>query len=394
MSSALGPIELVVLQGTSFCNLNCSYCYLSEESRRKRGAMSLQAVETIFARILTSPYVNGPLQVSWHSGEPLVLDPDYYRLAIERVLCMARAIHPDGLKVRFDIQTNGTLIDARWCEFFKEYREVLSIGVSCDGPDFLHDAHRRNWGGKQTHRQVLRGMDLLRRNDIVFDITAVVSEDGLAFPTEFLDFFRPYASHIGQFHFNLLDEFVGEEAAQKWTAHYAGKYRNFLTALLASIRTSEDGFVVRNFTNFLMRLFADTVDADRQSARNMSRPFKTLNVDISGNVSTFYAGLTEDDCDDIYRDGHGLTVGNLLTQDLVEIAQSPKLRRIADDFERSHRACELTCEFASLCSGGYNIVKHKRFGTFDATETPECLVHVKTFAQVMLDDIHRSIQPT
>jgi len=25
----LGPIELVVLQGTPFCDLNCSYCYLS-----------------------------------------------------------------------------------------------------------------------------------------------------------------------------------------------------------------------------------------------------------------------------------------------------------------------------------------------------------------------------
>lgn len=393
MPSALGPIELVVLQGTAFCNLNCSYCYLSEESRRKRGAMSLETVETIFLRILISPYVGRTLQVSWHSGEPLVLGADYYRAAIDRILRLARTIRPDGIEVRFDIQTNGTLIDAQWCELFKEYREVLSVGVSCDGPDFLHDANRHSWAGKPTHRLTLRGMDLLRRNDIIFDVTAVVSEKGLAFPQEFLNFFRAYASHIGQFHFNLLDEFPNEAAVQEWKVHNAEKYRGFLTALLASMRASKDTLVLRNFTYFLKQLFADAADANRQSARNMSRPFKTLNIDMSGNVSTFYAGLTEDNCEDIYRDGHGLTVGNLLTQDLVDIARSPKLRRIADDFERSHRACESACEFASLCSGGYNLVKHKRFGTFDATETPECFVHVKTFALVMLDDIHRSIQP-
>ena len=70
------------------------------------------------------------------------------------------------------------------------------------------------------------------------------------------------------------------------------------------------------------------------------------------------------------------------------IARSPKLHRIAADFETSHAACQHSCEYFDLCSGGYNLIKYRRFGTFDATETPECSVHVKTMADTLLSHIN------
>lgn len=33
--SRFGPIGLVVVQSTSLCNLDCSYCYLPERQRRQ-----------------------------------------------------------------------------------------------------------------------------------------------------------------------------------------------------------------------------------------------------------------------------------------------------------------------------------------------------------------------
>ena len=44
------------------------------------------------------------------------------------------------------IQTNGTLVDPEWAEFFRE-NDVL-VGISIDGPQVLHDAYRVNKGGK------------------------------------------------------------------------------------------------------------------------------------------------------------------------------------------------------------------------------------------------------
>jgi uncharacterized protein len=142
-------------------------------------------------------------------------------------------------------------------------------------------------------------------------------------------------------------------------------------------------------------LFVDEGERPGYDARSMSKPFKTLSIEANGDVTTFYAGLTLDECGDLrdlYEDANGFVVGNILRDDPAEIANSAKLRKIALDFEKSHRACEKQCEYFDLCSGGYNLIKYRRFGRFDAAQTPECLVHVKTFADVLLADLNESAE--
>lgn len=388
---AIGPVELVVLQSTSFCNLDCSYCYLTPESRRNRKRLPIPSLKRIFDNILSSRYVGSAMQVSWHSGEPLVLPPAYYAEAIDTILSLKDDHCRSHLDMRFEIQTNGTLIDQEWCELFRKYRKVLAIGVSCDGPAFLHDLHRRDWAGRPSHERTCRGIELLRDNGLEFDLIAVLSPQSLEHPDAFLGFFNAYKDHVREFHFNLLDELQIDAGEHRARNAYAREYYEFLTALLNAVGEADAAVSVRNFTSFYRRLFAGEQVKQVYDARNMSRPLRALNVEANGDVSTFYAGLTADASQDLYGDGRGLVVGNLLKQQLEEIASSSKLRRIARDFEISHRACEARCDYYALCSGGYNLVKHKRFGTFDATETPECLVHVKTFAQALLDHINRNV---
>src|SRR4029079_11775309 len=131
-------------------------------------------------------------RVSWHSGEPLVLPPSYYREAIDAVLEINDRLHGGRVQIPFDIQTNATLISQAWCDLLTAYQHLLTIGVSCDGPASLHDRHRVNWAGKPTHAQTQAGMDRLAANGIKFDVTAVVSPEGLDHAEEFLDFFSPY----------------------------------------------------------------------------------------------------------------------------------------------------------------------------------------------------------
>lgn len=381
-----GPIELVVLQGTSFCNLNCTYCYLSKESRRDRSTLPLLSIDPIFTRILSSRFVGKSLHVSWHSGEPLVLDRDYYREAIDRILALRDRLAP-GLDIHFDIQTNGTLINAEWCRFFAEYRDLLTIGISCDGPEHLHDTHRRNWAGRPTHAQVVRGMQLLREHAISFDVIAVVSPEGLEYGREFIDFFAGYADTIREFHFNLHDE-LGEDTEPGWLDAYRFRYAGFLRDLLAACASVPDAPRVRNFSTFYEMALAPATD--RFSASAMSWPFKSLTVQANGDVATFYAGLTGSENRDLYGDGRGLLVGNLLTDDLETIAASPKLARIWEDFEASHAVCQSSCAYFGVCGGGYNLVKVNRHGTMDSTDTPECQVHVQTFARVMLEELEHA----
>ena len=394
---SVGPVEMAVLQGTSFCNLNCSYCYLSEKSRRNKSVMTTSTIESIFEELLSSRYIHDALRVSWHSGEPLVLKPSYYREAIETILKVKTSKCLSDFKIDFDIQTNGTLINQEWCDFINEFDGLLTIGISCDGPSFLHDLHRKNWSGKPTHNLTQDGMALLCSNNIKFDVTAVVSPESLKYPVEFLEYFSHFTDHIREFHFNLHDEFFIESGESRKIESYARQYDLFLRSLLDEVTKNEKTKFprIRNFSSFYNRLFVAEGERPKYDARNMSKPFKTLSIEANGDVTTFYAGLTVDECrdlKDLYGDCKGMVVGNVLNESLDHIANSAKLEKIASDFEVSHRACEAECEYYNLCSGGYNLIKYRRFASFDATQTPECFVHVKTFTDTLLSHLNETVE--
>lgn len=386
-----GPIDMVVLQGTSFCNLNCSYCYLSEASRRNKATMSQQTIFALFEKIFASSYLDDGFRVTWHAGEPLVLPTSYYREAMDGILTIRDQVLGPDFDVQFDLQTNGTLVTQEWCDLFKQYRDVFTIGVSCDGPALLHDRHRRNWGDRPSHKATVTGMNLLVANGIPFDVTAVVSADGLDHPEEFLSFFLPYVPHIREFHFNLHDEFFIKDEHSEELAIYRSKYRTFLRALLDLSVGVDPKLPIRNFSMFFNRLFASEQDRQAYDPRSMSHPFKTVSIEANGDLTTFYAGLTLDETRDLrnlYGDGKGFVIGNLLKQSLDEIAHSAKLGHIIADFEVSHSFCEQGCPYFEVCSGGYNLIKYRRFGSFEATETPECRLHVQVTADVLLEHIN------
>jgi uncharacterized protein len=85
--SGFGPIELLVVQATSLCNLDCSYCYLPERQRRQ--VFDLDQLPLLLQRVLESPFCGDRLALLWHAGEPLTLPCSYYDRAtalIEQVL--------------------------------------------------------------------------------------------------------------------------------------------------------------------------------------------------------------------------------------------------------------------------------------------------------------------
>jgi uncharacterized protein len=386
------PIELVVVQATSFCNLNCQYCYLSEETRKTKDRIALSKISIYFSKILSSQYLGDRLIISWHSGEPLVLGTTYYEAVIERVSELAEEFRGADFKVLHDFQTNGTLIDDDWCAFFNKYRDSVTVGVSCDGPDDMHDVYRHDWKGSGTFAKTLRGIERLVENDIKFSLIAVISPRTLEYPDEFFDFFCSFRPHISEFRFNLLDEF--SESGEFSYRDSRDSYYAFLKSILdklVSLGSEDELLNIKNFSYFYDRLFSPPADRWKQTADHMSRPFRAFNIATNGDVSTFYAGVTIDECADIYGDGMGLVLGNLNDQSLDEIAKSRKLAKLSQDFRRSHAVCQETCPYFQLCPGGYNLIKFKRHGTFDVAETPECRIQVQTFADALIDHMKESI---
>src|SRR5688572_5057298 len=124
-NAAVGPLELLVIQPTPFCNINCSYCYLPDRQNARK--MSFPTLEQTFAWAFSSGLVRGPFTLLWHAGEPLVMPPAFYDRAAE----LLAAHDPDGALVTQSFQTNATLIDAEWCALIR--RHNIRVGVSVDG---------------------------------------------------------------------------------------------------------------------------------------------------------------------------------------------------------------------------------------------------------------------
>jgi hypothetical protein len=58
-----GPLELLVIQPTPYCNLDCDYCYLP--SRGDRTRLSLEILDAALERVLESPFVGGDFTLLW-----------------------------------------------------------------------------------------------------------------------------------------------------------------------------------------------------------------------------------------------------------------------------------------------------------------------------------------
>jgi uncharacterized protein len=92
------------------------------------------------------------------------------------------------MTVRNTLQTNGTLLDDAWCTFFKQHDFL--VGLSVDGPERLHDAYRVNKGGKGSFKEVMRGLALLKKHRVEFNILTTLHAANAPYPSEVYRFLR------------------------------------------------------------------------------------------------------------------------------------------------------------------------------------------------------------
>src|SRR3954449_4891650 len=153
------------------CNLDCEYCFfLSKEmlypGSRFRMAEDLQ--ETYVRQLLEAQAGAPEVVVAWQGGEPTLMGLDFFRRSIE----LERRYARPGQRILNTLQTNGTLLDDAWGQFLKE--NDFLVGVSIDGPRDIHDTYRVDKGGKPTYDRVIRGLDVLKRHDVDWNVLTTV----------------------------------------------------------------------------------------------------------------------------------------------------------------------------------------------------------------------------
>jgi uncharacterized protein len=366
---AVGPLELLIVQPTPFCNLDCSYCYLPNRSDTRR--MALETLGRAFQWVAESGLVREPFALLWHAGEPLAVPVEWY----EGAAALLRQ-HGADWHVTQAVQTNATLIDANWCRLFREHQ--IDVGVSVDGPAFLHDRHRRTRSGTGTLDRVLRGIRTLNEHDIPFKVISVLTAEALDYPDELFDFYRAHG--IRSVGFNP-EEVEGPNTASSLQAEgTVPRFRRFLARFLDLALSANPPMQVREFEQSAHALLhARRGGAPQRTQEN--RPFGIVNVDCAGNFSTYSPELLGLDSP---RYG-SFALGHVSTDSLGAVLASARFQLLEADIAAGVRMCRESCRYFPFCGGGPPGNKHFENGSFASTETLFCRLHMKACLDVTAD---------
>lgn len=150
------PLNTVVLNVNTGCNLSCSYCYkedLDKPSAGKKMGLdtAIQSIEMLIAESPQEPRYN----IVFFGGEPLSNLP-----LIREVVAYAERRFADlGKPVDFTMTTNATLLTEEIVDWLNAHR--FGISISMDGPKAIHDKNRITVGGQGTYDVVSRKARML-----------------------------------------------------------------------------------------------------------------------------------------------------------------------------------------------------------------------------------------
>jgi uncharacterized protein len=333
--------------------------------------MSAEILDRIFGWIFDSGLAREPFTLLWHAGEPLVLPVAFYETATE----LLSRHNGEGIPVIQSFQTNATLIDAGWCAFLRQPN--LHLGVSVDGPDFLHDRYRRTRQGRGTLDRVLQGIHLLHEHGIPFEVITVLTADALDYPDELFDFYL--ANGIGSVAFNVEEIEGPHTASSLQRAGTPDRFRRFLTRFLTLARSAEPPLLVREFETSASALLARRRCGPGMRTQE-NKPWAIVNVDCEGNFSTYSPELLG-----IPSPKHdGFTLGNVSTDSVEAVVASARFQRLEDEISRGIEMCRESCSYFPFCGGGPPANKFFENGTFASTETLFCRLHKKVCVDVAL----------
>jgi uncharacterized protein len=302
--------------------------------------MTAETLEA-YIRQLLETHRSNQVTVSWQGGEPTLMGVDFYRRAIR----LQEKYRKPGMTFENTLQTNGTLLNDDWCQFFKEHDFL--IGLSLDGPRELHDAHRVDKGGAPTFDKVLRGLRLLQKHGVEYNLLVTVNRVTGDHPREIYRFLRDEAG-TSWIQFIPVIERMNPDGLNLIQAgdHVSGR----------SVRPEQFGrFLIQVFdewvTNDVGRIFVQTFEA---AVRNWMR-LPTSGMCVFEKTCGY--GLALEHNGDLYACDHFVEpdylLGNIKTEHMIQLVGSERQHRFGQDKVDTLPKYCLECSVRFACNGEY-----------------------------------------
>ncbi len=323
------------------CNLDCAYCFFLDKEVLYPGSkfrMSEPVLEQYIRQLIEAHQTN-EVNIAWQGGEPTLMGLDFYR----RVMGLVEKYRRPGMTFLHTMQTNGTLLDDDWAAFFKEHDFL--IGISIDGPPELHDVYRVDKGGKPTLDKVLRGLRVLQKHGVEYNVLTTVNRVNADYPLEVYRFLR-------------------DEVGTTWMQFIPVVERinaDGLTLYQEGTIVSERSVQAEQFGRFLSVIFDEWVQQDVGSVfvQTFEATLRNwLGMGSSGMCvfnETCGTGLAIEHNGDLYSCDHFVEpnyfLGNIQESHMIELVASPQQIKFGQDKRDSLPRYCLECEVRFACHG-------------------------------------------
>ena len=322
------PFSLLIKPASADCNLRCEYCFYIDhlEHEKDKPRMTLETLEVMIKSYMGTDQ-NGQYAFGWQGGEPTLMGLDFFKKVVEFQLKYAQP----GASISNGLQTNATMITEELAKFFGEYRFLL--GVSLDGPEELHDYYRKSIGKKPTHKLVMRGIDILKKNNVEFNILTLVNDKTVKKAKEIYLYLRD-----NQFYFHQYIPCVefDDKGELKPFSITGSEWGTFLTELF-------NEWVREDVNKISIRLFDSIIEYLVYGRYNVCYMQHSC---IQYFVVEYDGGVYP--CDFFVQDD--LLIGNIKKNTWEQLLASDTYKKFGKEKARWNNECEL-CPYLILCHG-------------------------------------------
>ena len=325
IAKSIGPI----------CNLDCTYCFYLEREKMFEQNHSTRKSDWVMSENVLETYIQQKLQSNnyseetfvWQGGEPTLLGIDYFRKIVK-----FQQKYKNGKNIKNSIQTNGTLLNDDWCEFFAGNNFL--VGISIDGPPEIHDKYRMDKGGNPTFDKVIQAIDILKNHQVEFNTLTSVHNYNSRFPLEIYFFLKDIGSKYMQF--IPIVEKIEKTIVSDWSVEFQ-QYGKFLIAIFNEWVRNDVG-----------KIFVQTFDVSLEAWYGQPSSLCIFNESCGFTPVIEHNG-------DIYSCDHYVypehKIGNIMNDSLQSMMQSQQQLKFGKDKCDTLPQFCLECNFHFACNG-------------------------------------------
>lgn len=291
----------------------------------KKHCMSDSVLERVIKTYMQTP--QPVYSFCWQGGEPTLMGTDFFYKVVE----FQKKYGAAGARVSNSVQTNATLITDKMAALFAAYNFL--VGCSLDGPEKIHDQYRRTLKGNGSHKEVIKGIQILNRNHVQFNILTLVSKSNVDHAHKIYHYLKSMGFYFHQYIPCIEFDRNKEKLPFSITGEEWGR---FLCGIFDTWYPKDTSLVsVRNFDSILSKK-VEGINDICVMGDNCCQYFV---VEQNGDIYP---------CDFFVE--KPLKLGNIMETSWQKMLDSPSYRKFGEQKKQWNEKCT-HCDHLELCAG-------------------------------------------